>query len=60
MPCFAIYALLDKDGNMPTDLDECGGHYDDERGYHYHADASGDNQIIKCLHGIAGYVEVNE
>ena len=57
---FGIYALLDKNGNEPNDLDECGGHYDDERGYHYHAGEPGGNQIIKCLHGLPGYTEVKE
>ena len=57
---FGIYALLDKDGNKPTDLDECGGHFDDIRGYHYHAGAPGGNQIIKCLHGVSGTVNVKE
>ncbi|CAZ97467.1 YHYH protein [Zobellia galactanivorans] len=57
---FAIYGLLDKNGNKPTDLDECGGHSDDKRGYHYHAGEPGGNQIIKCLHGLPGYTEVKE
>ncbi|WP_405564900.1 YHYH protein [Polaribacter sp. Asnod6-C07] len=57
---FGIYALLDKNGNKPTNLDECGGHFDDERGYHYHAGEPGGNQIIKCLHGLPGYTEVKE
>lgn len=57
---FGIYALLDKNGNKPTNLDECGGHSDDERGYHYHAGEPGGNQIIKCLHGLPGYTEVKE
>lgn len=57
---FGIYALLDKDGNKPTGLDECGGQFDDVRGYHYHAGAPGDNQIIKCLHGIPGNIKVLE
>lgn len=57
---FGIYALLDKDGNSPSDLDECGGHADDSRGYHYHAGAPGTNQIIKCLHGVPGSIEVKE
>ncbi len=57
---FGIYALLDKDGNKPTNLDECGGHSDDERGYHYHAGSPGDNQIIKCLHGVAGTITVQK
>ena len=57
---FAIYALLDKNENKPTDLDECGGHSDDKRGYHYHAGEPGGNQIIKCLHGVAGFTRVAE
>lgn len=57
---FAIYGLLDKNGKAPTDLDECGGHFDDQRGYHYHAGEPGGNQILKCLHGLPGYTEVKE
>lgn len=57
---FGIYALQDKEGNEPNDLDECGGHADAIRGYHYHAGAPGGNQIIKCLHGLPGYTEVKE
>lgn len=57
---FGIYALEDKKGHQPTDLDECGGHFDTIRGYHYHAGSPGGNQIIKCLHGIAGFTEVEE
>lgn len=57
---FGIYTLLDKNGNKPTDLDKCGGHFDKVRGYHYHAGEPGGNQIIKCLHGVPGYTEVKE
>lgn len=57
---FAIYALLDKNNKEPTDLDECGGHEDAIRGYHYHAGEPGGNQIIKCLHGVAGFMRVQE
>jgi len=48
---YGIYAQLDDDGNEPTDLDDCRGHYDDIRGYHYHVDAPGSNNFINCLHG---------
>ncbi|AFM05441.1 hypothetical protein Fleli_3101 [Bernardetia litoralis DSM 6794] len=48
---YAIYAQLDANGNEPTDLDECRGHYDEVRGYHYHADAAGANNFINCLSG---------
>ncbi|QWX85209.1 YHYH protein [Cellulophaga sp. HaHaR_3_176] len=57
---FAIFALLDKNENKPTNLDECGGHSDDKRGYHYHVGEPGENQIIKCLHGVAGTMNVDE
>lgn len=57
---FAIYTLLDKNNIKPIDLDDCGGHSDSIRGYHYHAGAPGDNQIIKCLHGIPGRMELKE
>jgi len=33
---FAVYGPQDLEGKPPTDLDECNGHEDDERGYHYH------------------------
>ena len=46
-----IYAHLNEDGTAPTDLDECRGHYDDVRGYHYHVDAPGANNFIDCLQG---------
>lgn len=46
-----IYARLDKKGSEPADLDDCRGHYDDIRGYHYHVDAAGNNNFINCLKG---------
>lgn len=46
-----LYAQLDAEGNEPTDLDACRGHYDETRGYHYHADAPGNNNFIDCLYG---------
>ena len=57
---FGIYARLDKNENEPADLDACGGHSDSTRGYHYHAGAPGDNQIIKCLNGVPGLAKVDE
>ncbi|QDS91802.1 hypothetical protein FF011L_05370 [Roseimaritima multifibrata] len=55
---FGIYAHLDTVGKEPEGLDECSGHYDDVRGYHYHAGAAGDNQIIGAFRGIAGSAEI--
>ncbi|MGJ8593423.1 MAG: YHYH protein [Aquaticitalea sp.] len=46
-----LYARLDVNGDEPTDLDACRGHYDETRGYHYHADAPGNNNFIDCLYG---------
>tara|TARA_Y100001972_G_C7663377_1_gene334908 strand:+ start:1494 stop:2519 length:1026 start_codon:yes stop_codon:yes gene_type:complete len=46
-----IYAQLNEDGAEPIDLDDCRGHYDDVRGYHYHVDAPGSNNFINCLAG---------
>ena len=46
-----IYARLDANGDEPDDLDECRGHYDATRGYHYHVDAAGSNNFINCLKG---------
>jgi len=36
---FPIYGPNGEDGKPPTDLDECNGHSDKERGYHYHVTA---------------------
>ncbi|SFW20853.1 YHYH protein [Cellulophaga fucicola] len=46
-----LYAQLDANSKEPTDLDECRGHTDSVRGYHYHADAPGSNNFIDCLYG---------
>jgi hypothetical protein len=36
---FALYGPNGEDGKPPADLDECNGHTDKERGYHYHVTA---------------------
>ncbi|TXF87646.1 YHYH protein [Neolewinella aurantiaca] len=46
-----IYAQTNEDGSEPTDLDDCRGHSDAVRGYHYHVDAAGNNNFINCLQG---------
>lgn len=51
MDGFGIFSSTDMDGNEATGLDDCRGHADDIRGYHYHADAAGNNNFINCLHG---------
>lgn len=54
MDGFGLYAHSNEDGSVPADLDECGGHSDDVRGYHYHAGAAAENQIIKGFRGVPG------
>lgn len=46
-----IYAELDATGNEATDLDECRGHYDDTRGYHYHVMPLANNEFFDCYYG---------
>ncbi len=46
-----IYAQLDADGNEPTDLDDCRGHEDDTRGYHYHVMPLENNEFFDCFYG---------
>jgi hypothetical protein len=36
---FAVYGPNDTKGKPPTDLDDCNGHADEDRGYHYHVTA---------------------
>ena len=43
-----IYAQLDADGNEAESLDDCNGHYDDTRGYHYHTLLLGNNEFFVC------------
>lgn len=46
-----LYAQLDEDGNEPTDLDACNGHYDESRGYHYHVMPLANNELLECYYG---------
>lgn len=48
---YALHGRLAADGSEPSDLDECRGHTDAERGYHYHAAAAGENRFIDCFSG---------
>lgn len=48
---YALHAMVGDDGVEPTALDECRGHTDDKRGYHYHAASAGENMFIGCFHG---------
>jgi len=48
---YGIYGQTNSDGVEPSDLDECRGHEDSTRGYHYHVASSGENLFIGCYHG---------
>ena len=48
---FGLYAQLDANGDEPTDLDDCRGHSDETRGYHYHVNAAGSNNFFNCING---------
>lgn len=48
---YALHAMVGDDGVEADDLDDCRGHSDDVRGYHYHAASAGENMFIGCLHG---------
>ncbi len=54
---YAIYGQRDPSGAEAADLDECRGHRDQTRGYHYHAASPGQNMIIGCFHGELGSVQ---
>lgn len=54
MDGYGLYAMLNEDGEEPSDLDACRGHSDDSRGYHYHVASAGENQFIGCFHGEQG------
>jgi hypothetical protein len=48
---FAIYGINGDGGKAPTDLDECNGHTDSVRGYHYHVTRNFP-YIIGGYHGV--------
>ena len=50
MDGFPMHHMNDQEGE-PDDLDECRGHSDSERGYHYHVSGAGENMIIGCWAG---------
>jgi hypothetical protein len=52
---YGLYGALEKGED---DTDECGGHTDDVRGYHYHVGRAGDNRIIKMFRGVPGSATV--
>ena len=57
MDGYGLHSMVDEDDTEPSDLDECRGHTDDERGYHYHATSPSENSFIGCYHGEVVEVE---
>lgn len=53
---YGIYAMLSPSGEEDFDLDECRGHTDDVRGYHYHAASAAENMFIGCFYGETGSI----
>lgn len=51
---YSIFAMRDAAGEEEFDLDECRGHSDDSRGYHYHSASAAENLFIGCYHGEQG------
>lgn len=48
------FPLFDPPGDGAAPLDECRGHADDIRGYHYHAAEPGENRFVGCFTGEHG------
>ena len=48
---FGLYAKLDDEGNEAAELDECRGHTDEIRGYHYHVLSLESNEFLDCFYG---------
>jgi len=45
------FELYDYDDSILNDLDDCQGHEDDARGYHYHVSAPGTLMFLPCFYG---------
>ncbi|MDO6567625.1 YHYH protein [Alteromonas sp. 1_MG-2023] len=56
---YGIYGMLNADGEEDYDLDECRGHEDETRGYHYHAASAAENMFIGCYQGAQGSIALN-
>lgn len=48
---YGIYAMTNSEDEEPNDLDECRGHEDEVRGYHYHVASTEENMFIGCFRG---------
>lgn len=57
---FGLYAHVDAQGQVAEGLDECGGHFDETRGYHYHAGSPGSNQVIRAFRGSPGLITTKD
>ena len=59
MDGYFIHARLRNDGNLPDDLDQCGGHESEKGAYHYHAGEEGSNAILNCMVAEQGCVSTD-
>ena len=57
---FGLFARTDAKGTTAAELDACGGHLDEARGYHYHAGAAGSNRILSAYRGVPGTMTVEK
>ncbi len=48
---YPVHSPLAEDDADGADLDGCHGHTTESAGYHYHANAAAENQVIECLVG---------
>jgi hypothetical protein len=55
---FAIYGPNGEDGKAPRDLDQCNGHIDSVRGYHYHV-TSGFPYILGSYRGVVQLTNID-
>ncbi len=51
MDGYGIYGPVEADSEVAIGLDECNGHQDTTRGYHYHAASPELNQHVACFRG---------
>ena len=52
MDGYPIHSPLEEEYSETIELDECGGHYTEEYGYHYHANPAEENAVLTCFMGL--------
>ncbi|MEL6525871.1 MAG: YHYH protein [Chloroflexota bacterium] len=49
---YPIHSPLEEEYVETIELDECGGHYTEDYGYHYHANPAEENAVLMCFTGL--------